>query len=388
MYNLECVGIRLTSPESNIIIVSAYNSPNLPLASSDLDILFDLGTKVLIMGDLNAKHEYWRCDQNNSRGTVLFDHMVLHDYQMYGPSSPKLVHYNHAHTPSTPDLLLSQNVTSVSELRTLSALSSNHLPVFFSVGGDFTRHSFKQYRYSEANWVEYRSYLDKNISLTSTTYNSINSIDKAVDQLQFAILMSHEINVPSGPSSVKRYTLPRRVKVLISTKNKLRKMAAKEMNPITKMQINKDINIIKTKIKFQIHIYNDKIWNDKLAQIDNPSTDIWRIVKSLTYKPSVIPPLKYESGQLTASPAEQCKLLADTFHNNMSLTMNWPSDNITEAAVNKSSNKLDNVKDFTPPNLVRPREVIKSIRKLKSRKSPGVDIIHNCLLKKIFHVNA
>ncbi|VVC95657.1 unnamed protein product [Leptidea sinapis] len=41
-----------------LILLSAYQFPNLPLMEYDLDILLNLGGHVLVAGALNANHNY------------------------------------------------------------------------------------------------------------------------------------------------------------------------------------------------------------------------------------------------------------------------------------------------------------------------------------------
>ncbi|VVC92739.1 unnamed protein product [Leptidea sinapis] len=74
--NLEAVGILIQLTKTNIAVISAYQSPNKLLLTSDLNAILACGTQVLIMGDLNAKHPYWSPGTLNSRGNTLYHHML------------------------------------------------------------------------------------------------------------------------------------------------------------------------------------------------------------------------------------------------------------------------------------------------------------------------
>jgi len=42
---------------SNIYLIAAYNSSNKDLITKDIDKLLGLGNKILLIGDLNARHQ-------------------------------------------------------------------------------------------------------------------------------------------------------------------------------------------------------------------------------------------------------------------------------------------------------------------------------------------
>ena len=53
--SIENVSIRLTN---DVLIVGAYARPNLLLDNDDLDAIFNLNQKILVLGDFNARHRY------------------------------------------------------------------------------------------------------------------------------------------------------------------------------------------------------------------------------------------------------------------------------------------------------------------------------------------
>lgn len=380
---IECLGISITLSGKEVALVSAYQSPNQPLLPRDIDVLLNLKSSVLIMGDLNAKHPYWNCTKINDRGLTLFDHMINNDYDVIAPSVPTLVHYCGDYTPSNPDVLICKNCYDVSELLALEKLSSNHLPVLFSVDGSFTRKKIIQYRYSEANWLGYKSYLNRQINLTAATYKSPADIDSAILGITELINGARDRFVPHGSIKTGPAKLPKFIKAMISDKNRLRTRALSEDDPFIRRILFSQVNYLQRTIKSTLKSYNDNLWNAKLESVDNPTADLWRVVKSLGNRSVTIPPLKDNNGCLTTNAQEQCEVLANAFSQNMLLTNNWVSDPETEAKVKRSVEDLDTFEGPFSINPVSPREVGKTLRKLKRRKAPGYDNLTNILLKHL-----
>lgn len=67
--NTEAIGIRL---DNNLIIASMY-APNQNLTLGQLNSIFNKHNKILVIGDLNAKHNLWHCNKSNKNGKTLFE---------------------------------------------------------------------------------------------------------------------------------------------------------------------------------------------------------------------------------------------------------------------------------------------------------------------------
>lgn len=119
--NIEAVGIVVKISVIDYIILSIYQSPNLPMLRSDLELLFGLGSHVVIMGDFNANHSHWLSSYTNTRGRILFNHMLESDYVIHSPNLPTQVNYCPNRNPTSPDLVLSLNVNCISDVETVIA---------------------------------------------------------------------------------------------------------------------------------------------------------------------------------------------------------------------------------------------------------------------------
>lgn len=380
--HIEAVAIGLVIGGKDYVFVSAYQSPNLRLEGGDLDILFSLGPHVVVMGDFNANHKYWNSSYTNTRGNTLFHHMLSHDYIIHCPDTPTQVNYRADLTPTNPDLVLSLNVNSIHDIQVLPALSSNHFPVLFTINGFCSRKPIpKVYSYVNTDWKKYRSFLDQHIFLSSNVFKSEPEIDEAVGHLHQCLIEARDKFVTAKQPINTNNVLPSYITKIIKYKNFLRR---KEQKALTadKRHLRSAINYLQKLIKLHIVKYQDTLWNSKLSKVDNPGNDLWRLVKTLKPKSDTIPPLKTSDGLLTANTSEQCEVLADTFAMNMNLTHDWVSDSV-ETDVQSAITVLNNhaIDNFHQP--VRPTQVWKVIRKLKTRKAPGDDGIHNIMLKNL-----
>jgi hypothetical protein len=87
---MEATAIQLWIGKEPVILVSAYNPPG-KLIVTDLDLLINIANKVILAGDLNAKHIAWGSRLNNTAGTTLLSHYHQNNYIIAAPPSPHIL---------------------------------------------------------------------------------------------------------------------------------------------------------------------------------------------------------------------------------------------------------------------------------------------------------
>jgi hypothetical protein len=87
LQHMEATAIQLHINKELIILVFVYNPP-VKIIQRDLDLLIGTGRKVILAGDLNAKHITWRARQNNTAGQSLLKHYYKSNYVISAPSQP------------------------------------------------------------------------------------------------------------------------------------------------------------------------------------------------------------------------------------------------------------------------------------------------------------
>ncbi|XP_028160680.1 protein FAM98A-like [Ostrinia furnacalis] len=159
------------------------------------------------------------------------------------------------------------------------------------------------------------------------------------------LITARDTQVPTSVHHDSPRKLPSYIKKLIRQKNALRNREQKLPRGDLKRQLRSLVNKIQACIRSLITYHQDKIWNDKLAKVDNANSDLWRLTRSFQSNSSIIPPLKRPNGTLATSAVEQANELALAFNSNMCLTKDWCSDKVIENKVLASMNVLDSHKD-------------------------------------------
>lgn len=68
LQSIEATGVKLHTPDSDIIFIAAYKAPPIPLNIDDIRKLSALGPRICITGDLNSKHSHWNSRIANTAG--------------------------------------------------------------------------------------------------------------------------------------------------------------------------------------------------------------------------------------------------------------------------------------------------------------------------------
>lgn len=157
---IESIAIEINNCARKLTLVSAYfpgSSGSLSLSNfdSDLDILLNLSSDVMICDDLNPKHCFWNCAYNNQSGQLLFQKLNHHDFLIYHPTSHTHFPTQNNNSPSTIDLILIRGLLSIDNLSVDFSLNSDHLPITGTIAGSFQRNLTEPRLikdYINANW--------------------------------------------------------------------------------------------------------------------------------------------------------------------------------------------------------------------------------------------
>lgn len=123
--SLECICIKITG---NIHIVAAYNEPRNKFNNRDISTLTNIGNRVLIIGDLNARHYTWNNHITNTNGRTLFNYIQNSTVIVQHTDLP--THYpDNGMAPTCIDIVVNKNVINVTNPTSLPELSSDHNPI-------------------------------------------------------------------------------------------------------------------------------------------------------------------------------------------------------------------------------------------------------------------
>lgn len=417
---IEAIGVTVFTNRGEIDFISAYfpgaSSPvvknrcarvcgnNIP---ANITKLFGLDIKNLIKssrwypiicGDFNARNTIWNCLRNNQAGNALLKLTQLNtDIKLYFPSSHTYQPTKRKSSPSTLDLVITNNTNYLSSISVQNHLNSDHLPVTFAIKlCPVSRKPQARFNYNLADWNMYRHFINSSIDLESIrdiVYS--NEVDaqsvanKLLQNFNSIVLQARNISVPKYSVLSLPQKLPDDILQLKTIRNRLRRRFSRHHNPVDKSNIKALSFEISTRIrKWYLGKWSKFIENINDDEKSNHNKKLWLISKKLSKsKGSEIPGLN-----TTNTNGNSVKLITDTektdlFASEFARIFNQPSNN-PNLNVNFQNELTELQLTLDQPlhstmKIVKPKELMSLIKQLKIRKVPGIDGIETRLLKNI-----
>lgn len=387
---IEAIGVEIKHNNSPISIIGAYH----PGANTDMikfksDILALTNTKksYFICGDLNARHRMWNCVSSNRAGKVLFDELQKGQFSVFHPSTPTYYPVNSTNNPSTIDIIITNNKHSISNPSTSIDFTSDHLPVRFNIENLAlnSKPECEIFDYSNANWYAFQSHLRNTIQINDLNISNIQNkaqIDNMLEKLTEEINRAHNIAIPKRIPGKYNIIIPNSTLSLIKIRNMYRKKIQRQRNNTTLKSIYTQLT---QTINTQLNLVRNAEWSKNLSSMNNPSNSnkVWKFVKIIKNQPKTIQTLK-EGGKILLTHREKCEALKSHFLSAHNTTIN--NSSTQENKVNQTVNSFhrnNNILDFDPSELIKPKDIIKIIKNLKSKKSTGLDKVNNRTIKKL-----
>lgn len=273
---IENVGISIrVGFNSKLNIYSVYfpgGQNNITLRSkfkSDLRRLLNTDDKYIICGDLNSKHGNWNCLRANQWGNILNDFTTYFPVSILYPNSPTYIPSNSNINATTLDLILTNTPQFISNPLTINDLSSDHLPVSFSLSTTTPRIENLVFNFQLADWRKYSSYLNNSIKNNSihTTLDSSNAIDDSIEYFSGLLLEAVRQPVPKVPPKTNYIKLPAYILRLMKIRNHFRREWERYRNPSDFHIKNNYDNLIKK----ETYLHWNRHWNAKLSKMENLS---------------------------------------------------------------------------------------------------------------------
>lgn len=383
---IETVGIEV----QGVHIYSAYfpgsklNSQKLKAFKSDIRKISSMRKKFVVGGDFNSKHRFWNCTKRNKAGQILYEEMSKRNFTVNFPDThtyfPPQANKT---TPSTVDMFLTNGFNGLSNIKTINDLSSDHLPVCFTLEFFSSLKSPPAPNsrcYAKADWSLYKKHIRDSLDLLpASRLDTKCKVDDAILNLTKVIKEAEQLAIPFFNKRETQLTIDSDTKDLISLRNCKRRQWQRNGNS----SLKSEINFLNRLIKSRIDSFNNKRWNAKLSNLKNHSSQLWKVTRALTRSAQGIPPLK-TCYKILTTDEEKANEIGSAFCKAHSITFNDRSDPSTEAAVGMSHGNIDYFLPVVSESaLPTPREISLLIRRLKNKKSPGDDHINNTLLKQL-----
>lgn len=386
---IEAIGISMNIGGVDTSIISAYYtgtvaSQDIRKFTSDINKIMNRNN-VILLGDLNARHPYWRCVRSNTTGNRLYQLMTDRGFDIYYPNSP--THFpGRNRTPSTLDILLTNTNHDISSVIAVDTLGSNHLPVLveMNVQARINHNPRLVYCYSKTNWVRFRRELDRNIDLTYyqlTSSATPNDINQRISKLTEALNKTVEDVVPKNSINTQCFALNSTIRGLVAQRNAKRRQYKRNRHPQLRDEFNE--------LNRRIEILSNQSYNDNFQRVVSqfiPNKDhnkrLWSLSRALKGKTQSIPVLKTDEN-LLLTDHEKAMAFKDSFIKSHLITVNNSSNPDTELDAERRFVRISNfcTQGCEPSILVKPKEIILLIKQLHNNKAPGEDNVKNIVVK-------
>lgn len=361
---------------SDILIISCYIPPQNNINIKEIDRLLKLNNKVILAGDLNAKHKNWNCSKNNKSGNILNNFITKNPIIIKYPDTYTLYPTNSTN-PSIVDIAIIKNIDSNINTTTLDELDSDHKPVLFKLNNkNIELVTPDTLNYKKADWNKFRKILTAETKINNKI-KSINDIDNIINTLTKNIQTAIAHSIPKIKGSNKD-NIPEFITNMIKLRNSTNRKYQRTRNTIYKTRKNQ----LTHEIRWEINKYHNTNLENKLKTLNTKDNTLWNAIKMKKYKDNTIPTLHGPNG-LVSSNEEKAETIADIFERVHYLTQDF-SDKTTERTVNREFTFIqhtqintDNIKPVTA------KEIKTLLKKLKPKKAPGLDGIQNIILKNL-----
>jgi endonuclease/exonuclease/phosphatase family metal-dependent hydrolase len=389
--------IHLNNEEINL--TSIYISPAASRLQSKtfFSRIFNKPGQHVVAGDFNCKHTAWNNVNRDHKGIDLYDLSSSRNYNVLVPDAP--THIPYVGDVSTIDIVFHKSNLPFSNPVTINDLSSDHLPVCFSIlnnhdgGSDVAGLNLRK-----ANWKKFKNFVNFDVSREIFSNSTVDDIDVSIAKLSSIIESSMHSCIPKRRVVRNRYMYSDKVKNLISHRNQFRSLYQSTYDQSYKSCVNQLNRMIRKEIQEE----KKSQWNDKLNSLSYRDNSLFEFTKSVKKKNQLIPPLK-DNNDIAYSSHNKAELIAETFldiHNvsanstskhestvrdsiqNINSSPSGEFDNIDENQVSQVLNSL-NVKKASGPDLI-PNAALKALSNSEHFVSKLTSIFNGCLSLSYF----
>lgn len=373
--DIEAIAIRLSD---NTVVVAYYNSPQVKLQSKQLDALFGISRKVIVVGDFNATHATWGCHRNNVNGNMLNGYVKNSDVMLLHTADP--THFpDNGTTPTTVDLILTKNVGSINNIST-DTLPSNHAGVLFTIGDvSGSRYQRVFWDYGKANWALFRLILGEEGMCYKI--HSIEDLEGATTKFTASIVEATNRAVPKKTVDLTKFgELPAEILSEIQERNRMRRRYQASRDP----ELLRGVKNLNISIRAKISEHRNNTFATRLGQLSHKDGSVWRLNKYLRRSYHTITSMTDERGEMLRSNTDMAEDFAETFQKYYHV----PSTDVdAEDEVRKKVAEFFLSQPVDPKNshgyTTSPGAVKKYITRSPSMKAPGIDGIQNIVLKNL-----
>lgn len=373
--SIEAICIKL---ENKTHIIAVYNRPSNNFTNLDLDILTSVGDRVLIIGDLNAKHTSWNNTRNNTNGLTLYNYSKSNNLVILCTQDP--THYPENNTtPTHIDIIINKNTNNITNPVSIPGLTSDHNPVHFKLNHikkENIRKSITSYK--NTDWGKFKQDINDSI-IINNNLDTPNKINEEVQKFTMSINKAKEKHTKNITINSQKEQLTDDIKTLIKKRNALRKQHQRTRLPTLKTSINS----LNRHIKDEIRTLLNTKWQNKLENLSSTDNTIWKMTQILKKPKKPIPTLSLNNDNYYTDK-DKANIIGDILQTIQSNTAQSPIQNQVDSSIKSFHYNPSSLDIKTKQKLLtNPKEIKNLIKSLPNNKSPGPDGIDYKIIKNL-----
>lgn len=307
---------KLVCNNSEPVVVAATYIPNniLRVDKRDLAVIFRIGDKVALAGDMNARHRIWGCQTGNARGESINEFIIQHGgrIHIHFPIEPTYFPYDVTRNPSTIDLCLTKGLQVRTRPESMPRTDSDHNIVKLNIIIDspLRRYDCNYYQYSKANWPLYEAHMIENINCIQEVTDQ-ETLDNAVDDFTNIMRTGQSRAVPKWKTLPEE--LPSYIIEMRREKNRLRRQSQHAATPTDmKRRLKSQINQLSVMIRNAIANHRNTLLRRKISNYRQYDNNIHFHAREILDEKQPIPPLTADNVTFYSETAK-ANLLAEKF---------------------------------------------------------------------------
>ena len=395
--DLQAVAVSITLDQKAHTLCSVYIPPRSNLLKSQLDNLMkQLPSPVIFMGDFNAHNPIWGSSSTNPNGCKIENFVMEHNLVLFNNKFP--TYYNEAHGSSSlldlticqPSVFLDFNCK-VFENRH----GSDHYPIQLTFNSSELPENerFRRWNFKKADWPKFKQLCQEQI--TENLF-IIDSVDMAVyNNDKIRVFTESLINVASesipmttpNPTKKPKPWWDDKCKEAIKERNAAERKAKKHHTATNVDQARR----FRAKCRRTIKHKKRSTWRQYVSSINHrtPLKKVWDKVRKITGKNNgkLFHHLKGENGDMITTKNDVANALGQQFQKNSS-SSNYCTEfqkikaKSEKQPINFDLSGTDIEEEHGYNKIFRMRDLKWSIKKSKN-STPGPDQIHYEILRHI-----
>lgn len=372
--DIQMTSVQISSLKQKLNIGVVYCSPTCSIRKETFkSLLLELGDRFILGGDFNAKHLDWGSRVTRTRGKELRYALKALGCNFHSSGNPT---YWPTDTNKIPDLLdffvskrVSPNFISIEDSHDFS---SDHSAVILKLSEKIVTKATKpSLTNSTTDWLSFRIEIGSRIDL-SISLDTIEELEEASENFMKLIQNSAWENTKPRQSVKISTSYPEYITSKVKAKRRARKRWQQSRDPADKNILNN----LTQRLSREIEWFKENSMKNYLSNLSaekESNYSLWKATKKLKNTVSHKAPIKKTDGSWAKSNKEKAEIFAEHLAG-----IFQPNIGVSDIDVDNITNNYEN----SIP-LIRRKELLKEIKDLKLKKTPGFDLITAQVLKNL-----